>query len=106
MPHIQPERSVLPGCGLAIAFIRIHIREDVHNLVDKLAILRWQDTFDPADTFSTISCSVHVGDVSPPAVGSLIDIIMYIVCAADGFVTIARKLKMLISDKYVLSFLV
>ena len=28
-PPIQPEISVLPGCGFAIAFARIYLREEV-----------------------------------------------------------------------------
>ena len=54
-PPIQPMRSVLPGCGLAIASVRIYLRRDMQLLVDKLDAMSWQDNFDPPGTLSTAS---------------------------------------------------
>ena len=48
------------------------------------------------------SCSVHVDDVSQLAVGQLADLVVPVAHAAERFVVLARRLKLLISAKSVI----
>ena len=84
-PPIQPERSVLLGCGFAIPFLRNYLRIDMQSLVDQLRIISWQDTRDIAGFPYAVTSSAHVDDVPQQAVGKLHDIIMLTVCAAELF---------------------
>ena len=63
-PAIQPGRSVLAGCGLAIPFVRMYLHTDMGALIVDLQILHWRDPQDLPGILSRVTCSVHVDDVS------------------------------------------
>ena len=71
-------------------------------LIDDLQILHWRDPQDLPGTLSKVTCFVHVDDVSQQAVGQLEDLVVPIVHAAERFVTMARRLKLIISEKSVI----
>ena len=101
-PAIQPGRSVLAGCGLAIPFVRMYLRTDMAALIEDLQILHWRDPQDLPGILSKVTCSVHVDDVSQLSVGQLEDLVVHVVHAAERFVTMARRLKLVISEKSVI----
>ena len=71
-------------------------------LIEDTQILHWRDPQDLPGVLSRVSCSVHVDDVSQLAVGQLADLVVPVAHAAERFVVLARRLKLLISAKSVI----
>ena len=67
-------------------------------LIEDMQILHWRDPQDLPGILSRVSCSVHVDDVSQLAVGQLADLVVPVAHAAERFVTLARRLKLFISE--------
>ena len=102
-PPIQPDVSVLPGCGLAIPSVRIYLRRDVQGLVDLLKEVEWHDPADPEGVNAQAEVSVHVDDVAQQASGPLEQIVVPVVMAAEGFVGITDRLRLRVSTKSIIS---
>ena len=80
----------------------MYLRTDMAALIEDMQILHWRDPQDLPGILSRVSCSVHVDDVSQLAVGQLADLVVPVAHAAERFVILARRLKLLISEKSVI----
>ena len=82
--QVQPWRSILPGCGLAIAFTRAYVREVIRKLVIKTP---------------GVSQTLFVDDFAQQTTGSVRAVKRKLAPAAVSFVLIARELELAISVK-------